>query len=84
MNQPAVTLYSKDPCVQCTAAKRFMNRKGIDYTIVDVTKDADALKYITGLGYKAVPVTVVDTETQPVHWFGANPTLLDMHFPKVA
>lgn len=84
MNQPATVIYSKDPCVQCTAAKRAMNRKGIDYTVVDVTKDAGALAYIQELGYTAVPVTVVDTETQPVHWYGYNPVLLDMHFPKAA
>jgi glutaredoxin-like protein NrdH len=84
MSNPATVIYSKPKCVQCTAAKRLMNRKGITYTEVDVTKDQTALNYILGLGYTQVPVTVIDTPTQPVHWYGANPTLIDMHFGKVA
>ena len=81
MNQPKVTLYSKPDCGPCATAKRLMNRKGIDYTIIDVTKDEGAFKYIKSLGYQAVPVTVVDTTTQPVHWHGANPNIINMHFP---
>lgn len=84
MTNPATTIYSKPACVQCVAAKRGLNRRGVEYTEVDVTKDPAALKYIQDLGYSAVPVTVVDTETQPVHWYGNNPTLMDMHFTKAA
>lgn len=84
MTNPAVTIYSKPQCVQCTAAKRGMNRLGVEYTEVDVTKDAGALAYIKSLGYEAVPVTVVDTATQPVHWYGFVPPLLDLHFTKAA
>lgn len=84
MTNPATTIYSKPGCVQCTAAKRGMNRLGVTYTEVDVTKDPGAYNYITGLGYTAVPVTVVDTETQPVHWYGNNPALMDLHFKNTA
>lgn len=84
MTNPAVTIYSKPQCVQCTAAKRGMNRLGVEYTEVDVTKDAGALAYIQGLGYQAVPVTVVDTQTQPVHWYGNNPNLMKLHFTAAA
>jgi glutaredoxin-like protein NrdH len=84
MTNPAVTLYTKPGCQPCKAAKRFMNRLGVEPTEVDVTKDPGALAYIKSLGYEAVPVTVVDTETQPVHWHGANPNLINLHFAKVA
>lgn len=84
MTQPAVTIYSKPQCVQCTAAKRGMNRLGVEYTEVDVSQDPQALAYISGLGYTAVPVTIVDTETQPVHWYGYNPNLLKLHFTEAA
>lgn len=84
MTNPAVTVYSKKPCVQCTAVKNLMNRMGIDYTLVDVTKDDSALAYIKSLGYTAVPVTVVDTATQPVHWYGFIPDLINLHFKKEA
>jgi glutaredoxin-like protein NrdH len=84
MTQPAATIYSKPACVQCTAAKRGMNKRGVTYTEVDVTQDLTALAYVLSLGYQAVPVTVVDTQTQPVHWYGNNPHLMDLHFKEAA
>lgn len=81
---PAVVIYTKPNCQPCKAAKRLMNRRGVVYNEVDITKEDSARAYVESLGYQAVPVTVVDTPTQPVHWYGANPTLIDMHFGKAA
>ncbi|PHQ69165.1 MAG: hypothetical protein COB97_08245 [Paracoccus sp.] len=35
-----ITVYSKPACVQCTATTRALDRKGIDYTLVDISADA--------------------------------------------
>lgn len=68
-----VTVYSKPACVQCTATTRAMDAKGIAYTIVDLTKDADALAYVTQMGYRQAPVVVAgDT-----HWAGFQPSLIN-------
>jgi glutaredoxin-like protein NrdH len=36
---PEVTVYSKPTCVQCDATKRALTKAGVDYKVVDITKD---------------------------------------------
>lgn len=64
-----VTVYSKPACVQCTATYRALDSKGIDYTIIDLSEDADALTRVTELGYRQVPVVVAGQD----HWAGFRP-----------
>lgn len=40
---PEITVYSKDYCPYCAAAKELLERKGVAFNIVDVASDADAL-----------------------------------------
>lgn len=68
-----VKLYSKPNCVQCVGTKNMLDAKGIEYTIVDLSKDADAMSYVMGLGYRQAPVVVVDEET---HWAGLRPDMI--------
>jgi glutaredoxin-like protein NrdH len=58
--------------VQCTATKRFLDSRGLEYTTVDVTDDPDALAFIKGLGYLAAPVvyTAVYEHGGPPHEHG--------------
>lgn len=37
-----ITIYSRPACVQCTATYRALDNEGLDYTIVDITRDSDA------------------------------------------
>ena len=67
-----VTVYSKNQCVQCNATYRWLNEKGVDYTVINVEEDPKALAYIKELGYLQAPVVVTDTE----HWSGFNPDKL--------
>lgn len=61
-----VTVYTKPDCMQCDMTKRLMDREGIGYSSIDVTEDADAMGFVRGLGYLAMPVVVAgDT-----HWSG--------------
>lgn len=46
-----------------------MDKLGVTYKTVDVSKDDDALAYVKGLGYMGAPVIVTDTE----HWYGFRP-----------
>lgn len=64
-----ITVYSKPACVQCTATTRALDAKGITYAVVDLTKDADAMAFVTGLGYRQAPVVVAGTD----HWAGYRP-----------
>ena len=68
---PAVALYSKPNCVQCTQTMRFFDKYGIEYTEVDITKDQGAYDYVTKeLGYQQAPVVVTSDGD---HWSGFNP-----------
>ena len=67
-----ITVYTKNSCVQCTATKRWLDENDIEYELVDVTKDGEALLTIKELGYLQVPVVVDGLR----HWSGFRPDLL--------
>ena len=81
-----ITLYSKPNCVQCVATKRNLDKAGLTYTTVDVSKDAEALERIIGMGFQQAPVVeldeyIDDTQhrdgAQPVKaWSGFRPDLI--------
>ena len=64
-----ITVYSKPACVQCTATTRELDRKGIPYDYVDLTKDDAARDLVQGLGYMQAPVVVAGED----HWSGFRP-----------
>ncbi len=61
-----VTVYSKPACVQCDATYRALDRKGVEYVVVDITEDMEALERVRALGYLQAPVVVTESE----HWSG--------------
>lgn len=64
-----VTVYSKPACVQCTATTRALDSRGIGYTVVDLTEDADAMAHVQSLGYRQAPVVIAGSD----HWAGFRP-----------
>lgn len=67
---PAIVLYSKPQCVQCDRTKLLFEKRGLEFTEVDITKDPDAYNYVTKtLGYSAAPVVVTEND----HWYGLRP-----------
>lgn len=65
----SITVYSKPACVQCTATYRALDSKGVEYSVVDVSQDPEALELVQSLGYLQAPVVVAgDT-----HWSGYRP-----------
>ncbi len=66
----SITVYSKPACVQCNATYRALDKLGTEYTVVDISEDADARDYVMSLGHlQAPPVVIVDGE----HWSGVPP-----------
>ena len=61
-----VTVYSKPDCDQCNATYMQFDKAGIEYTVVDLTEDAEARDYMMSLGYRQAPVVVAGAE----HWGG--------------
>ncbi|MBY6089697.1 glutaredoxin-like protein NrdH [Pseudooceanicola sp. 502str34] len=64
-----ITVYSKPACVQCTATTRALDAKGLEFELVDLTQDADAMARVTELGYRQAPVVMAGDD----HWAGFRP-----------
>ena len=67
-----VTVYSKPVCVQCTATTRALDRQGISYEVVDISRDERAFSLVQTLGYRQVPVVVAGES----HWAGFRPDMI--------
>lgn len=65
----AITVYTKPSCVQCTATYRALDKKGIEYEILDLSVDENALEAVKALGYLQAPVVITDED----HWSGFRP-----------
>lgn len=67
-----ITVFSKPACVQCDATIRTLDKHGLDYEVVDISADDEALESVKALGYQQAPVVFVDGE----HWSGFRPDRL--------
>ncbi|MGO1317782.1 MAG: glutaredoxin-like protein NrdH [Cellulomonadaceae bacterium] len=76
----SITVYSKPQCVQCDATYRALDKRGIEYTVVDISEDVEALEMVRGLGYMQAPVVVADD----AHWSGFRPDQIARLAEKVA
>jgi glutaredoxin-like protein NrdH len=68
-----ITVYTKPPCVQCSATVKALEKAGIAYQKIDVTDNAEAREYLMSLGYLAMPVVYLSPTE---HWSGFRPDRL--------
>lgn len=73
MEQITVTVFTKPSCVQCNATYRALDAKGIDYIVVDLSTDEQALEQVKELGYLQAPVVIAGDQ----HWSGFRPDKID-------
>ena len=75
-----VRVYITPSCWQCAMTKKWLNRKGVHYTTVDLADPANMGDYeaIRALGYKAAPVVAIGNNYE-AHWSGFRPDLLAEH-----
>lgn len=64
-----ITIYSKPDCAQCNATYRAFDKHWIDYQVIDLTQDQQALNHIKSLGYQQVPVVIAGDD----NWSGFRP-----------
>lgn len=58
---PEVKLYSTPTCPYCRMAKDFLEKEGVEFTVVDVSEDADAAReMVEKSGQMGVPVMEVE------------------------
>ena len=60
---PEVTIYSTPSCSYCIRLKSYLNQKGINFTNIDVSSDAQSLEKMISLsGQMGVPVININGE----------------------
>ncbi|MEL7022529.1 MAG: glutaredoxin 3 [Pseudomonadota bacterium] len=59
---PSITVYSKDYCPYCTAAKALLEKKGVSFDLIDVGKDPEQLSAMLDRsnGRRTVPQIFID------------------------
>lgn len=75
-----VRVYTTPNCVQCIQTKRWLDKKGIHYTTVDLTDRANINDYaaVRALGYTSAPVVAIGNDYE-INWSGFRPDLLAEH-----
>ncbi|MEW2014283.1 MULTISPECIES: glutaredoxin-like protein NrdH [Microbacterium] len=71
-NEP-LTVYSNEGCVQCTATMRALEAAGIEFEVVDLSTDREALARLKAAGFLQAPVV----ETVDQSWSGFRPDKID-------
>lgn len=70
MTQPTLTIYSTTHCSDCRRTYQFLDKHQIPYEVIDIEKDAKAMKLVEQLnrGYQSVPTIIFpdgSTLTEP-------------------
>lgn len=74
MAHNGIIIYSKPNCMQCNFTKKYLDDKGINYTIKDIFESETALEEVKELGFTSVPVISVEGQEA---FNGFRPDLLD-------
>jgi glutaredoxin-like protein NrdH len=69
-----IIIYSKPNCMQCNFTKKYLDDKGVNYTIKDIFESDSALEEVKELGFTSVPVISVEGKEA---FNGFRPDLLD-------
>lgn len=67
-----IVVYSGAKCAQCSLTYKELERQGFDYDVVDITGDETKLDYLRDLGFRQLPVVMVEGQS----WQGFRPDLI--------
>ncbi len=62
----SVIVYSKPNCPQCVLTKNELERLNIEFDVIDVSTDTDAVSHLKQMGFRALPVVKANGE----YWSG--------------
>jgi len=63
------TVYTKPACVQCEQTKKLLDKNGVEYTTIDISKDQEAFEKIVSMGFMSAPVVISGNDS----WAGFQP-----------
>lgn len=67
-----ITVYSKKPCVQCTATMRALDDMGAEYVVVRIDQEEGVIEMLQEKGFFQAPVV----DAGGTLWSGHNPLML--------
>ena len=70
MVEKEITIYTTPTCPFCKSAKEDLDRKGIKYKEIDVSKDAAALEEMVRISGKGLVPVMVDGENVTIGFGG--------------
>lgn len=76
----AVTVYTVPNCTGCIATKRWLDKRGVAFEVVDLAADSVSRERLAGLGFTSAPVVEVDEPSGQERWSGFRPDLLKAMF----
>ena len=56
-----VTIYSKNNCVQCKMAKKFLDQHQVAYTEINLDDQPEFIDHVKSLGFSSAPI--IETES---------------------
>lgn len=67
----SIVVYSKPACTQCDSTYRHLDRKKIEYTVIDISEDKDAFDYVMSSGALSAPMVEVTLDSgEKFSWAG--------------
>ena len=58
-----IKLFSKNNCMQCKMAKRFLRENQIAFEEINIDNEPEALEFLKEQGFQSVPVITSDAQT---------------------
>ncbi|MBF0015349.1 glutaredoxin-like protein NrdH [Enterococcus casseliflavus] len=58
-----IKLFSKNNCMQCKMAKRFLSENQIAFEEINIDNEPEALEFLKEQGFQSVPVITSDAHT---------------------
>ncbi|HEO1849899.1 TPA: redoxin NrdH [Streptococcus agalactiae] len=52
----AITVFSKNNCMQCKMTKKFLDQHGVDFEEINIDEKPEKIEYVKNLGFSAAPV----------------------------
>lgn len=52
----AITVFSKNNCMQCKMTKKFLDQYGADFEEINIDEKPEKIEYVKNLGFSAAPV----------------------------
>lgn len=69
----SITVYTTPACVQCNATKKHLDRRGLEYEVVDLSTNPAVLQALLEEGYSQAPIVRHGDKT----WSGYRPADID-------